>query len=708
MNGTNSRNAIFPWGERAEASFDSSHIRPITELCLEGSVLRPAIDDPPVDPVGQEHGADLSRFVSCTLNRYNLMTSACISALARTEISLEDCMQKEIFHLKSTPSDSIFFTAKPFSSGLSKVPFKAYIFLCTVSFAMSAIILSQSVALPLVGYEGQSFNCSRPRFWKRMHAEEIALEVDSFGIAWGDGPRLYEKSTRLRGFSEASNSFSVEIYQQAMKFNGIYFILQQPFHGEGHVWAEFNLRYSKDNITFIEQHWRGWTDIIDSMNTILLFRWGPATTVNMDYFLWVSCYITVTIIFLTCIMFILIEKEQYVKPLVLTGIAILMIITIWDVPVRRSVWHMNDNNAVDVASLALQALMGVLLFFLMVAIWTEKFILLSIMLYGICNLASVVIAYNLERTFNIFTLLGYGILPCGFVIYNKIRMRVLTSSAHRLMKEDMAKYDEVFRSVISETDSSDLTALEDLSMQIFHESNACKQTRQLLNIKNLREMGKQLKLPQRNTVDGRLKSLISQQLLRLGGAEDFVALTNLDFLYTQACMLYPLVREVVTGWAKASGGILSHGVHDSGEEVEERVPNSGEHLLSQRLKSPSRAIEKVIRCYGGDASFLLDICRESIIFRDMASLVKCLQAIHADRNVHICRIKNRHSKAYNAYETGGYRDVAVNLQLKTGDAELLGVEYHTFELLLIHKSYYAIKDKDGHDRYVRWRNMRGR
>eukprot|EP00960_Hanusia_phi_P009156 264386-Hanusia_phi.AAC.1 len=37
LNGSSSRNAIFPWGERAEASFDSSHSRPITELCLEGS-----------------------------------------------------------------------------------------------------------------------------------------------------------------------------------------------------------------------------------------------------------------------------------------------------------------------------------------------------------------------------------------------------------------------------------------------------------------------------------------------------------------------------------------------------------------------------------------------------------------------------------------------------------------------------------------------
>jgi hypothetical protein len=87
-----------------------------------------------------------------------------------------------------------------------------------------------------------------------------------------------------------------------------------------------------------------------------------------------------------------------------------------------------------------------------------------------------------------------------------------------------------------------------------------------------------------------------------------------------------------------------------------------------------------------DASRLVDLCRQSLIFDDVAGLRGCLAAIACDPEVHVVRVKNRFAAATSGSAAGsgpgagGYRDVLVNLCLRTPDAVRLGADNHVCEM----------------------------
>jgi hypothetical protein len=61
----------------------------------------------------------------------------------------------------------------------------------------------------------------------------------------------------------------------------------------------------------------------------------------------------------------------------------------------------------------------------------------------------------------------------------------------------------------------------------------------------------------------------------------------------------------------------------------------------------------------------LDICRQLIVFETISDIHRCLEEIHKDKTVRIVRIKNRLTPNYNASETGGYRDVSLNIRMSS-------------------------------------------
>ncbi len=63
-------------------------------------------------------------------------------------------------------------------------------------------------------------------------------------------------------------------------------------------------------------------------------------------------------------------------------------------------------------------------------------------------------------------------------------------------------------------------------------------------------------------------------------------------------------------------------------------------------------------------------------------------------------------KAFGPTDTG-YRDVAVNLRVRTERARELSLSWHVAEVQLLLMSFMRIKSDQGHARYVQWRNMRG-
>ena len=186
---------------------------------------------------------------------------------------------------------------------------------------------------------------------------------------------------------------------------------------------------------------------------------------------------------------------------------------------------------------------------------------------------------------------------------------------------------------------------------------------------------------------------------------------SLSQLYAQATVLHPILMKKVQRWAAFSDGLCT--LKDvSGKLVEWQylVDRFGEEAAEQKVKwagvkSISRAEEKLVRSYEGRPSRLLDVCRQSIIFKSTVSLASCVERIAEDPEVEVVLIKNRLHDAYDARaRTLGYRDVNLNIRLHSAKTRILGVDLHICEVQLLLEPFAKLKSEDGHKRYKQWRN----
>uniref|UniRef100_A0A7S0W7E2 Uncharacterized protein n=1 Tax=Hemiselmis tepida TaxID=464990 RepID=A0A7S0W7E2_9CRYP len=197
-------------------------------------------------------------------------------------------------------------------------------------------------------------------------------------------------------------------------------------------------------------------------------------------------------------------------------------------------------------------------------------------------------------------------------------------------------------------------------------------------------------------------------------------LTSLDTLYNQAAGAELVLRDKVIFWADASKGLfplqkdrsLDRGQSfDGGEQTWIRVNgqdiDSMEMVKWPKIKTPERAIEKLMRSYGGDVSRLVDVSRQTIVFESLDDLASCFIAICRDSEVDIVRVKNRLDTGYRSSASAGYRDMNINLRLKSQAAIDNGINSHICEVQLILKAFAELKSAEGHARYVAFRNTRG-
>ena len=87
----------------------------------------------------------------------------------------------------------------------------------------------------------------------------------------------------------------------------------------------------------------------------------------------------------------------------------------------------------------------------------------------------------------------------------------------------------------------------------------------------------------------------------------------------------------------------------------------------------------------------MDCCRQSLYYPDIASVIAGLKVIASDPEVEVMHVKNRLSPDYDVRVTAGYRDVIVNLRLRTESARRLNLDNHVLELQLILMSFARIK-----------------
>ena len=127
-----------------------------------------------------------------------------------------------------------------------------------------------------------------------------------------------------------------------------------------------------------------------------------------------------------------------------------------------------------------------------------------------------------------------------------------------------------------------------------------------------------------------------------------------------------------------------------------------EHHPAKR-KSRARAQEQILRSYGGKAERVLDFLRSTIIVDRISQVRDVLKLVMDEVDVHI--IKNRFDPLYDGFETGGYRDV--NVQLSFPEFDGTPWEGHIVELQIHLRAIIEIKTEAGHAQYVSCRNLSG-
>ena len=194
--------------------------------------------------------------------------------------------------------------------------------------------------------------------------------------------------------------------------------------------------------------------------------------------------------------------------------------------------------------------------------------------------------------------------------------------------------------------------------------------------------------------------------------------TSLDQLYAQASVCSIVLAKKVREWAQETDGYLtkapsipnmsrSRVSFSSGgaEYVRPSEVDEGSYLeyAARAIKSRKRALVKLMMCYGGDPSRLLDLARNRIAFDTVADLNKCFLKICADPDVVIERVKNRLTRSYNHERTGGYRDLCINLRITEDSITEMGAETHICELQLALTCFTNSSNLDSHRRFTSWR-----
>jgi hypothetical protein len=232
-------------------------------------------------------------------------------------------------------------------------------------------------------------------------------------------------------------------------------------------------------------------------------------------------------------------------------------------------------------------------------------------------------------------------------------------------------------------------------------------------------------------------------------SSEIVPIRSIDQLYLQAITLAPFLSRLTQKWALGCGGIVHVKYNNtSGPVTPVTPPNAtlpvgdisfsssapsctylkrwdelqneiemgtfADEIVFATVKKIPRTLEKIQRCYKGDASLLTDLCRASIAFESPKDLADCLEVMTKDPYIIVDRIKNRLDESYDLTKSQGYRDVLLNFRIVRSpvvcqsDASWikLGLSKHVCEVQLVPLEYFRGKTDFGHRRYILYRNMK--
>jgi len=127
-------------------------------------------------------------------------------------------------------------------------------------------------------------------------------------------------------------------------------------------------------------------------------------------------------------------------------------------------------------------------------------------------------------------------------------------------------------------------------------------------------------------------------------------------------------------------------------------------LVMGGVKSIERGMEKVDVAYGGDVSLLLDVCRGRIVFESLKDMGDCLEALMADPEVSVVRVKSSMTRSgLKPVVSTGLQFISVNMRIQNSQTKRLAVSAHVCEVLFMLRSA-AQASIEQHQDYVGYRN----
>ena len=195
--------------------------------------------------------------------------------------------------------------------------------------------------------------------------------------------------------------------------------------------------------------------------------------------------------------------------------------------------------------------------------------------------------------------------------------------------------------------------------------------------------------------------------------EETLVVRCLDQLFFQAHALLPSFIRKVQEWGGASRAKfpLKRAPRDrrrgptplaSWEQVA-NVPALCKRVEWATIQSAESATRKAMWKYDGDASLLVDLVRQVLVFESVSDQVACLKALERDSQVGILAVRNSQTVDSIAAEEYCKPCVTVNLFLDTPYTQHMGVSGHVCEIRLVLKSVWQLFDEEAQARFAAYR-----
>lgn len=346
--------------------------------------------------------------------------------------------------------------------------------------------------------------------------------------------------------------------------------------------------------------------------------------------------------------------------------------------------------------LTLRTISNLAFLVLALVVWLERCVLSGLL--GAMLLLTVTQIALLQGKFGGNMIFMYMSIWC--CIYCTVQLVMMTRIRRRtqeLMYHDQARYDDWWHSFSS--DASNNQALRDLQQKtsLVHQQIWDSATSDMDCVVGSRVRQLYLPLVVRHEYMAQEHQTL-QLTWRPNSPPELTPVKCIDMLFQQAVCLRPALQRKLME-------LMADTPHASRVSAAMETP----------LKSHHRAVEKTLLCYGGDCSFLVDVCRDMMVFERVDDISEMLDRMRQDPQIKIVRIKNRLEPSYDSSLSAGYRDVMLNIKLDNSESRGLGIQNHVAEIQLIPSAVYAMRAEEafdhsqhfGHANYVRWRNLRG-